>query len=368
MGRWSIRMFRVFGISLEMHITFLLLWLFFAWLGWQQAGLLGVAWFSLFLWLVFGCVVLHEFGHSLVAMAYGIGVSRILLLPFGGMAQFERIPRNPWREIMISLAGPAVNFVIVAILLLFIRPVMVSPVTEIPLTVDGLLYMLLMLNVIMGLFNLLPIFPMDGGRVLRAVLALRLSYLRATTIALYVAKVLIIAGIAVAIFRYQTPLTAAMFAFIYFGGEMEYKMVKRREKCGGVSVGDLTRRHFMSIDSDAKMSDAARLFEQFRYDEILVIESGVPCGLLTPAIIRRAERAGRMNDAVGEYCARKFAVLQAGWPLDIFLDTMAHGSQRLYPVYSLGTMLGVLDSKNIENCIAFHRMKKQFQKNASRSE
>ena len=110
---WSINLFRVFGIRLAVHFSFLLLLAYVAWAGWMEAGWAGVAWSVAFIVMLFTCVVLHELGHSLTARHFGIGVSRILLLPIGGMAEFDSIPRQPRRELLITLAGPAVNFAIV---------------------------------------------------------------------------------------------------------------------------------------------------------------------------------------------------------------------------------------------------------------
>lgn len=363
MGSWSIRLFRIFGIELELHLTFLLLWSLFAFVGWSESGVSGLLWMSFLLFLVFTCVVLHELGHSLTARHYGIRVPRILLLPIGGMAQFERIPRSPRQEILISLAGPAVNFVLVCLILPFAN----WPLTRVrglPLDGASVIQFLLMVNIVMGLFNLLPIFPMDGGRVLRAFLAMRLPYLKATTIAAGLAKGLALAGAGVAIFKLQNPLLLFLFAFIYFGGDMEYRLVKRREKMSGLFVRDLTRNHFLSIPSNQTMAEAAALFASFRPGEILVMEDDNPCGYLTARIVREARKTGHLEDPVIRHCMRKFSVLQAGWPLDPFAEMISQSNQRLYPVYSFGTMIGVVDTKNLESLITWHRLKAQADRRA----
>jgi Zn-dependent protease len=359
MGVWSIRLFRIRGIKLELHLTFLILWAFFAFAGWKEAGWAGVFWFSLLLFVIFTCVVLHELGHSLAAQRYGISVSRILLLPIGGMAQFERIPRDPWKEIVISLAGPAVNVAIVILLLPLAQFTTPGYHRYLPLDFGGLLQAVIWINVVMAVFNLLPIFPMDGGRVFRAVLALRLSYLRATAIAANSAKALAVIGILLAFFKFHTPLTAFLFAFIYFGGDMEYRMVKRREKMSGLFVKDLTRKHYLSIAADAPISQAAALFESFRPGEILVMDGEVPRGYLTARGIRQAIKNGHTAEAVADHCIRKFSVLQAGWPLDPFVEMISQSSQRLYPVYSFGELVGILDTKNLENLISWHRLQER---------
>lgn len=336
----------------------------FAFAGWAEAGAIGVVWITFLLFLVFTCVVLHELGHSLTARYYGIRVPRILLLPIGGMAQFERIPRSPRQEIIISLAGPAVNVIIIAAILPFAAWPPFARVYDLPLDIASVIQFLLMVNIVMALFNLLPIFPMDGGRVLRAALATRFPYLKATTIATMLAKALAAVGAAVAVLKLQNPLLLVLFAFIYFGGDMEYKLVKRREKMSGLFVRDLTRNHYLSIQSDSTMKEAVELFEAFRPGELLVMDDDNPSGYLTSRLVREARKKGELNVPVTKYCIRKFSVLQAGWPLDPFAEMIAQSSQRLYPVYSFGKMIGVVDTKNLESLIAWHRLKAQAERRA----
>lgn len=222
---WSLKLGRIRGIQLAVHVSFFLLLAFNAWSGWDEGGWPGLLWDSAALLAFFGCVVLHELGHSFTAMHYGIGVRRILLMPIGGMAEFDGIPREPARELLITLAGPAVNFVIAGVLWVVV-PSAPGQLQEGSLAEFGLL--LLNWNLLMGTFNLLPAFPMDGGRILRALLATRLPYLRATFWAASVGKVLCVAG-AVAGAYFQAPMVILLFGFIFLAGEMEYRAAVRRE-------------------------------------------------------------------------------------------------------------------------------------------
>ena len=222
-------LFRVRGIQLAVHFSFFLLLAFVAQEGWQDDGWPGLLWGVGTLLAFFTCVVLHEFGHSFTAMHFGIGVRRILLMPIGGMAEFEDIPRQPSRELLITLAGPAVNFVIAGTLWAVVRFPRGWPLADFPASATGFAQLLLHWNLLMGIFNLAPVFPMDGGRIVRALLATRLPYLRATFWAASLGKVLaVIAGL-VALFVFHVWLTAVLFAFIFFAGEAEYRAVKRRE-------------------------------------------------------------------------------------------------------------------------------------------
>lgn len=226
---WSINLFRIFGIRLAMHFSFPLLLAWVAWEGWIEEGWAGLAANVTAVLILFTCVVLHELGHSLTARRYGVGVPRILLLPFGGMAEFDSIPRRPRQELLISLAGPAVNFAIVLVLLPFLPLAGFRIEDGVPLNLAGLSLVLFLINLAMGCFNLLPVFPMDGGRVLRALLAMRWPYLRATFWAAAIGKVLAVAGVLVMALVFKNPMGTVLFAFIFIAGDMEYRVTKRRE-------------------------------------------------------------------------------------------------------------------------------------------
>src|SRR5215470_6509413 len=178
---WSLPIFRIAGIQLRIHITFLLLiaWLAFGY--YAQGGSAVAASRVIFVLLLFLCVVLHEFGHAFAAKAFGFNTPDITLLPIGGVARLERMPEEPLQELVIAVAGPTVNVVIA--LGLFLAGG--SQAFFNPSTIEGgsLVAQLMTINILLLLFNLLPAFPMDGGRVLRAMLATRMTYARATQVA-----------------------------------------------------------------------------------------------------------------------------------------------------------------------------------------
>ena len=232
---WSINLFRVRGIQLAVHVSFFLLLAWVAFEGWQVGHWLGVCWSVLTLLTFFVCVILHELGHSFTAMYFGIRVGRILLMPIGGMAEFDEIPRQPGRELLITLAGPAVNFVIAGLLWLAIG---LRGDADYPSTATEFAQAILYANLVMGCFNFLPVFPMDGGRILRAMLAWRLPYLRATYWASRIGRLLALLAIAVAASGYlpwfarpqDRILPCILFAFIAVAGELEYRATCRRER------------------------------------------------------------------------------------------------------------------------------------------
>ena len=252
--RWmlgfSLPLFPICRIQLSLHSSFLLLVAYFAWTGWTDAtgGWRGLGTNVALLLVFFTCVVLHELGHALTGRRFGVEVSRILLMPIGGMAEFSRIPRRPLHEALMTLAGPAVNFAIAGLLGLALgRPsfhdVGAAVESEQAIGVAGFFERLVFSNLLMGCFNFLPIFPMDGGRILRAGLATRLSYVRATFWAAAVGQTL--AGLlsaaslgAVVYFTCQGEeqmdlvpfyLWMVLFAFIFMAARLENRAVARQE-------------------------------------------------------------------------------------------------------------------------------------------
>ena len=226
---WSINLFKVFGIQLAVHASFLLLLAYYGYDGWVDGGVPGLCWSVGLIVLFFACVILHELGHSLTARRYGVRTARILLLPIGGMAELDQIPRKPSAELLITVAGPAVNFALVAILLPLAWRGFFSDTDLAVYSATGLAGQLCVANLVMGCFNLVPVFPMDGGRIFRALLAIKLPYLTATYWAVMVGRVLAVLLAGWALYRGNYML-GALFMFIFFAGTAEYRQTLRRDQ------------------------------------------------------------------------------------------------------------------------------------------
>lgn len=226
MSGWSINLFRVRGIMISLHFTFFLLLAYAGYLGWQENGIPGLWWSAGFLVAIFVCVVLHEFGHAFTAMRFGVPVRRVVVTFLGGIAVLDSIPKRPIQEFLIAVAGPAVNVVIATLLWLTVGPPEDWASFGMSTPVDAL-RLLLEANVILVIFNLIPAFPMDGGRILRALLATQMPYVRATFWAVTVAKVLLAVGILASLY-FGNYRRAFIFIFIFSAGEAEYRAVKRR--------------------------------------------------------------------------------------------------------------------------------------------
>jgi Zn-dependent protease len=226
--KWSYFFGEYFGIAVRMHVTFLLLVAWIALSVWSDTGSLAVVLGSVvMLGALFTCVVMHEYGHALMARHFGIGTREITLLPIGGVAQLERIPEDPHQELAIALAGPAVNVVLAGItgLLMAVGGNLDLIVAD-GLFGGSLLATLFRVNVIMAVFNMVPALPMDGGRVLRALLAIRLPALRATHIATQVAKTLAAVMMATGVLKGHM-LLAIIGGFVWISSGAEYDHVRR---------------------------------------------------------------------------------------------------------------------------------------------
>lgn len=226
--KWSYRIARIAGIDVRIHITFLLLPLYFGWVEWQAAGPAEAARAVLFILLLFFCVLLHEFGHALAGRHYGVKTPDITLLPIGGVARMLAIPDKPSEEFVIAVAGPAVNVLIAGCLapVLWLTGGLFSgPAGEF----REILHNLLLVNLGLVLFNLVPAFPMDGGRIFRSLLAMKISWTKATRIAGRTGQVL--AGLfCIGGILQGNPMLMLIALFVFSGAQEEIRFANYREE------------------------------------------------------------------------------------------------------------------------------------------
>src|ERR1700720_3971390 len=257
---WSLPIFRIAGIQLRIHVTFLLLigWLAFGFYG--EGGTAAAISGVVLLLLLFLCVVLHEFGHALAAKSFGINTPDITLLPIGGVARLERIPEEPKQELVIAAAGPAVTAIIALCLFVVIAA---RGGTDFGASVQSgdLVVNIFKINVWLLLFNLIPAFPMDGGRVLRALLATRLSYARATQVAATVGQGFAFFFGIVGLFGIPGLFSANPFLifiafFVYIGASQEAALAQMRDVSRRFPVSSAMVREFRSLPESATLEEA----------------------------------------------------------------------------------------------------------------
>ena len=225
--KWSYRIARIAGIDVRIHLSFLILPVIFGFLGWRDGGQAAAGQAIVFILLLFVCVVLHEFGHALAGKRFGIRTPDITLLPIGGVARMERIPEKPSQELAIALAGPVVN-VIIAGLLAGILAVTGGILIVTPEEWRTLLQNLMTINLALVVFNLIPAFPMDGGRVLRAILGFALPFTTSSRIAARTGQVMALL-FAVGGFLWNPMLLLIAF-FVFNGARQEIEYIRQREE------------------------------------------------------------------------------------------------------------------------------------------
>ena len=345
MVRWSLRIGTIAGISVRVHITFVL---FVIWIALSQGLLSGqferaIAGVGLLL-SVFGCVLLHELGHAFAARRYGIRTRDIVLLPIGGVARLERMPEKPSQEIRVAVAGPLVNVAIAAILWLLRGRVI--PMASWEGAGGGMLDTLLWINVVMIVFNLIPAFPMDGGRVLRALLAMRMTYIRATRIATWIGQGLAIAfGIAGVLIEPHTLVLVGLFVFLAAGEE--YSMVAARVTMGGFPVRAAMATHFATLEVTAPLEQAIDLMRERDQHDVPVLEGGQPVGVLSRAELLASLNQQPPDARVGDVVPRSVVTADPLEPLDGAFRRMLEARQGALPVMSDGQLVGLVTAENV---------------------
>ncbi|NBR47810.1 hypothetical protein EBU02_02990 [bacterium] len=225
--KWSYRIARIAGIDVKIHITFLLLLAYFGVSDWRDGGAYQGVLSMAFILLLFLCVLLHEFGHAMAGRHYGIRTPDITLLPIGGVARMQAIPEKPWQEFVIAVSGPAVNVAIAGGLwvVLFLFPNLLDKAHPVS---SEILPNLMTINLALLAFNMIPAFPMDGGRVLRALLAMKLNYLKATKIAARTGQVLAVGFVIVGLG--WNPMLIFIGLFVFTAARQELNDVIFREQ------------------------------------------------------------------------------------------------------------------------------------------
>ncbi len=285
---WSLNIGKVAGTVVRVHLTFLLFlaWIFAA--SYAQGGAATAVDSLAFMVLLFLCVLLHEFGHIFTARAFGVATPFVTLLPIGGVAQLERIPEDPGQEFLIAIAGPLVNVVItIALVLLAGAHLQPSAAAAVDNMQIALVDRLAAVNLFLALFNMIPAFPMDGGRVLRALLASRYGYVRATGIAAAIGQFVAFALGFIGLL--YNPILIFIAIFVYLAASSEAHMVALRAASRGVPVSHAMVTHFETLPPQAHLDEAVQTLLQTGQGEFPVVDgAGKPVGVLGRGDLLRA--------------------------------------------------------------------------------
>jgi Zn-dependent protease/predicted transcriptional regulator len=345
--KWSLKLGRFLGIDVYLHFTFLLLLGFVGLTGWSAgrslpAGLEGVVFFA----GLFACVLLHEFGHALMARRYGIITRDITLLPIGGVARLERMPDQPMQEFWVALAGPAVNVVIALALSV---PLLLSghwnPLHSLSMVHGSLIERWWLMNVVLVAFNLLPAFPMDGGRVLRSILATQIPYARATRIAATIGQGMAILFGFAGLFGNAMLLFIALFVWI--GASQEATAAEMKSSFDGLSARQAMVTDFRSLSTQQSLAEAARLLLAGSQKDFPIIEGGRLVGLLQQADLIKALRERGEHARVGEVMRLSFEMAEVDEPLESALGRANAGSGLPLAVLDQGHLAGLITTENV---------------------
>ena len=346
--RWSIKIARVAGTEVRIHITFLL---FLAWIGfsyYQVGGAAAAVPGVLFVIALFGCVLLHEFGHALAARAFGIPTPDITLLPIGGVARLQRMPDKPWQELIVAIAGPLVNVVIAVVLILFLgHPASIEDLEQVEHPGVGMLTKLASVNVMLVLFNMIPAFPMDGGRVLRSLLAMVLPYGRATQIAAWIGQALAFVFGFVGLFG--NPLLIFIALFVFLGAQQEAAMAQMKEVSLNLSVSEAMVTHLLRLPPDATLEDAVEALLRTSQHEFPVVDAQDRIlGILTrDGLIAALKRKGSTT-AVADVMQRDLPVVGIDEPFEKAFQLMQESAFPALPVVDRsGRLRGLITPENV---------------------
>ncbi|HEU6450323.1 MAG TPA: site-2 protease family protein [Gemmatimonadaceae bacterium] len=347
--KWSWKLGRFAGIEVRLHATFLILLAWVAFASYQLRGSVSDAVSGVvFILAVFASVILHEYGHALTARHYGIPTKEITLLPIGGVAQLERIPREPQRELAVALAGPAVTVAIAIVLFLILVATGLPTRPGVLLREDApFLSRLMWVNVWLVIFNAIPAFPMDGGRVLRAALATRMPHLRATRIAAEVGKgFALIFGI-IGFFVLRDPFLVFIALFVWLGAAGEAAMAQQNSAFDGVRVERVMIRDVRTLAPGDPLSRAVdEVLSGFQQD-FPVVDGGVLVGVLTRSDLMKALAAQGGQGRVGDAMDRSFAVADPQDGLEDAFARLRSCRCRTLPVVRGGELVGVLTTENV---------------------
>jgi stage IV sporulation protein FB len=357
----SWRIARIAGTDVKLHSTFLLAIAFYSWQGYQEGGLPGALITAAFVLALFGCVLLHEFGHIGMARHFGVRTPDVLLLPIGGVARLERIPEEPRQELLIALAGPAVTLLIAGGLYLYFTATGQRPDFDQMRHGNGsYLSQIMSMNWYLLAFNLIPAIPMDGGRVLRSLLALRLGWPRATRVAARLGQLIAIGFAAQGIGLFGAPPSIVLVliaAFVFFGAGMELSSAERKAMASDVPLGQVMLTTFQTLPIHTRLEAAAELVLASDQQEFPVVDNlGRVEGLLTRDHLRHGLEVQGSAGTVGEAMAADVPALAPELPFRLALERLnASGLPALPVLDAAGVLVGMLTLRQVRELLLLSR-------------
>lgn len=353
--RWSLTLGSFKGTAVRIHVTFLLL---LAWIGfsaYREGGAVAARDSLLFITLIFTCVVLHEFGHILTARRFGIVSTEVTLLPIGGVANLDRMPEKPYQELLVALAGPAVNVVIAFGLFFALGAIEPEALAQLDNPRVNLFARLAAANLFLAVFNMIPAFPMDGGRVLRAALAMWLPRAKATRIAAVIGQgfafVLGFLGL------FGNPLLVFIAIFVYIAASSEAQMTAANEATRGLEVADAMETRIATIDWGADIGEAVETLLATAQDEFPVaLGNGRLMGVLSRADIIEALKTQERSAPIAPFVRKDVPTVGPRATLDKTLEKFT-AAPVVGVVDADGVLLGLLTRQSVAEVVLIANMR-----------
>jgi len=345
--KWSFKLVEVAGIKIQVHSTFLIIVAWFALAYWQLEGtLIGVLEGVSFILVLFFCVVLHELGHALTARRFGIKTRSITLLPIGGIAAIEKVPDDPREEILIALAGPAVSLgIALALWILLIVSGSLVSVEEMGVAGGPFLQRLMIVNLILAIFNLVPAFPMDGGRVFRAFLSLRMEAATATRVAAGIGQ--FIAVLFAVLGLMYNPFLFLIAVFIWFGATTEVQAATIKQALSGVSAAQAMVTAFHVLEPGDTLAKAIELTLTGSQKDFPVVEGDKVVGVLAQADLLRGLQQGGDQLTVATVMQGEVVNVHPAAHMEQVLGLMQGHPHGLATVLESGQLIGIINFDNI---------------------
>ncbi|MHB1325547.1 MAG: site-2 protease family protein [Thermoleophilia bacterium] len=356
--KWSFKVGRIFGIELRVHLTFFLIVLYAAyiWGSIYGEGLAGAVYGALIIAILFVCVVIHELCHSRMAQHYGGEVASITLLPIGGVSLLKNMPEDPSKEFWVTIVGPISNLVIAAILFPFIYLVP-NPVDGpfgalrnadvlVSISVQGFVSYLFLINVMLAVFNLLPAFPLDGGRVLRSVLAQRMSYVKATRVAVTTGQLFAFA-LGIAGLLQGAWLWLIIAVFIYMGAEQEGTGAEVKTVLSKLTVGQAVEAGAKVLSPEQTLGDVVTIVLHSFQEDFPVLDGDSIVGVLTRANLIGGLHKFGPDVAVSQVMEKEFPLVEASALFSEVYEKMNSSGIKAVPVVEAGKLVGMVTLEHL---------------------
>lgn len=359
--KWSLYLGKYAGIKVFIHWTFslLLLWIAISGVRSGQTNV-QIGWTILFILAVFLCVTLHEFGHALMAKRFNFKTKYITLLPIGGLAQMEKLPDDPKQELLVAIAGPMVNIVLAIILGLAISDFSMEVENLMTIGAHNFLIYLVTINIVLAVFNMIPAFPMDGGRVLRALLSFKFKREQATQIAASLGQFIAILFVFLGLF--YNPFLVLIGIFIFLGAQAENSMVQTQSVLKGYFVKDVMMTDYSELQASDPLSKATKALLDSQNTDFVITDEGQFVGILSRNDLIQGISTLGMEGQISQALPKENKSLGADQALEEVFPNMKVKGQGLLPVMNGDQLIGVVDTENVMEFILVKEAMRNQQK------